>query len=161
METLSAMAAEMKRRGWRTALCMFRLTYAERLAAAFDVILPAPGWPGVMGEKWFRVLLGPKIRASSFAGILSSFGGGDPRAVALQLRSWDGLFRLIKPDVVFGDHAPGAMIAAAGRLPSIAVGNGFTVPAVRDRFFFPFEAARRGKTGRFRSGSPKRSLKVR
>ncbi|NJM35621.1 MAG: hypothetical protein HC850_14020 [Rhodomicrobium sp.] len=142
---LAALAAEMKRRGWRTVLSMVRLRYTERFTAAFDSILPAPGWPGTMGEKWFRVLLGPKIRASSYAGILTGFGGGDPRAVAIQLRSWDGMFRLIEPDAVIGDYAPGAMIAAAGRLPSIAVGSGFTVPAVRGGFFQPFRGSAEGE----------------
>jgi UDP:flavonoid glycosyltransferase YjiC (YdhE family) len=66
----------------------------------------------------------------------------DPRVVTSIIQAWDSLMRFISPSVVVGDFAPGAMIAANGRCPTIAVGNGFTVPAVVNGRFLPFQEQR-------------------
>lgn len=138
LKRLSTMAAQLRSRGFRVILSSFRLSYLDHVKDDFDEILPAPGWPGLKGEKGFYRAHNLKQPINSFAGILSSFGMADPRVVANHLRAWDGILRLVRPEIIIGDYAPGAMIAASGRVPCINVGNGFTVPAIYDGRFVTY-----------------------
>ena len=141
IKRLAAISGELKLRGWRTILSSFRLAHLGADASAFHEILPAPGWPGLQNETGFRKAHDPKVPATSYASMLSHFGAADPRVVRNQLLAWSGLLARTDPTAVVGDYAPGCMLAAAGRIPSFAVGNGFTVPALRNGRFVPFRDA--------------------
>lgn len=48
------------------------------------------------------------------------------------LTQWFSMFDDVQPDLVVGDHSPTALLAARCRsIPTVAVGNGFTVPPLR------------------------------
>ena len=49
-------------------------------------------------------------------------------AVADQMRAWRALYAQHDIDLVVADYAPGALLAARGRIPAIAVGVGYTLP---------------------------------
>lgn len=141
IKRLAAIAGELKQHGWHTILSSFRLAQLGADASAFDEILPAPGWPGLQNETGFRKAHDPKSPATSYASMLSHFGAADPVVVRNQLLTWSSLLARTNPTVVVGDYAPGCMLAAAGRVPAFAVGNGFTVPALLNGRFVPFRDA--------------------
>ncbi len=58
-------------------------------------------------------------------------------AVLQNLQGWDKIFSSIKPDAIVADLAPFALLAAAGRIPTAAVGNGYFVPACVDGYLTP------------------------
>lgn len=64
-----------------------------------------------------------------YAGILFADGFGDASILAQRLTGWMGLFHEYKIDVVIGDYAPAALLAArVTGIPSVALGSGFEIP---------------------------------
>src|ERR1700735_61736 len=64
----------------------------------------------------------------TLADMLYRYGFADRDRVAAGARHWRLVLDELKPSLVIGDFAPMLRIATAGRLPSVVVGNGFTVP---------------------------------
>ena len=96
-------------------------TVAQTLAR-YDVdVVQAPVWPLLTSS-------GIPQSSATMAENLASSGFADEQAMAMLLRAWDRLLALIKPDLIVGDYAPAAALAARGRVPLILVGNGFTLP---------------------------------
>lgn len=102
-----------------------------------DVCLPGGGMP-VPG---LAVLAAPQtaprpaqrftahVAPVNYAGVLLHAGFAEAQAVAARLHAWRSIFSLACPDVVVGDHAPTALLAAHGvGVPHVAVGTGFAIP---------------------------------
>ncbi|PZA17481.1 glycosyltransferase [Parazoarcus communis] len=100
-----------------------------------DVCLPGGTVPGL------TVLAAPqtaprpaqrsvaRMEPVNYADVLLHAGFADVQAVAARLHAWRSIFSLVCPDVLVGDHAPTALLAArGGGVPHIAVGTGFAVP---------------------------------
>src|SRR3546814_6352681 len=60
--------------------------------------------------------------------LLRLIGYGRRDALAHRLTAWEGVLDTVRPDVVVGDFSPTLNLAARGRVPSIVVGNGYTIP---------------------------------
>lgn len=60
--------------------------------------------------------------------ILAGIGLGSAEALRRQLAGWRQLLAKYAPDLVITDYAPGAVLAARGRVRCLAVGSGFVVP---------------------------------
>jgi hypothetical protein len=71
--------------------------------------------------------------ALNYADVLDRHGYGCPTTAAALLGDWLTLIREQRPDVLIGEHSPGALLAArlAG-IPAVAIGTGYTVPPGRD-----------------------------
>lgn len=136
---LSAIAAKLGRMGWRVVMAPFRISSIDREKYIFEDVVPAPGWPRLQQENWFDSGVSKGARINSYAGVTANLGMADARVVTNIVRAWDSLFRLISPTAVVGDFSPGVMIAASGRIPALAIGNGFTVPVIREGYFAPFQ----------------------
>lgn len=67
--------------------------------------------------------------AVNYADVLLHCGFATLQDLAARLVAWQGIFSLAHPEVLVGDHAPTALLAAhlAG-VPHLAVGNGFAIP---------------------------------
>jgi len=71
----------------------------------------------------------------TFGDVLIGLGLGSPAAVEGMLRAWDQLIAQLAPAAVVADFAPACLAAARGKVPTVAVGDGFTLPpATLDRF---------------------------
>ena len=85
-------------------------------------LLPVPRW---------NMPSDPKARTvptHSFADVLNLIGYGNEGGFAARLEAWSGLFHAVRPDLVIGDFSPTMNIAARGRIPSLTIGNGYTMP---------------------------------
>lgn len=85
-------------------------------------LLPIPRW---------NMPSDPKARTvptHSFADVLNLIGYGNEIGLASRLEAWSGLFAAVRPDLVIGDFSPTMNIAARGRIPSLTIGNGYTMP---------------------------------
>jgi hypothetical protein len=56
------------------------------------------------------------------------FGLGDAETLGPAVARWDEILALHRPDLVIADAAPALRVAAAGRVPTVVVGSGYTVP---------------------------------
>jgi hypothetical protein len=68
-----------------------------------------------------------KTRTFTFADVLTSFGFSDSLTVSSIVARWNALLCDFQPDVVVTEFAPGALMAARGRFPCLAFGNGYYV----------------------------------
>lgn len=65
----------------------------------------------------------------NYADVLRVSGFAEARDVAARLNVWQGLFSLVRPDVLVADHAPTALLAAQlAEIPHLSIGNGFAIP---------------------------------
>ncbi len=71
----------------------------------------------------------------SLGDVLVHLGTTLPGAVRAALTHYDGLFDLFRPDAVLAENAPGALLAARGRVPAVAFGTNATLPPIRDGRF--------------------------
>jgi hypothetical protein len=103
------------------------------LAEVGAEILAAPFWP--------KPAL-PAKPSGSYADLIAANGFSSTENARTLIGRWDRLFDAVKPDLIVGEHAPGAAIAAFGRIPVALVGNGFGMPPADAPVFPPFEAGR-------------------
>jgi rhamnosyltransferase subunit B len=72
----------------------------------------------------------PRSAASpaTMADVLHDLGFADPAALRRAGEFWDGVLDAERPDLIVSDFSPGLRMMATGRVPMVAVGNGFTIP---------------------------------
>jgi UDP:flavonoid glycosyltransferase YjiC (YdhE family) len=99
---------------------------AAHAALATEVLSPA-GFSFSTGPELHRAAQGEAL--ASYAEILKATGFGDEVALGRLASRWTDLLRAERADVVVADHAPLAVLAArCAAIPSVLLGNGFTVP---------------------------------
>lgn len=95
-----------------------RLPAGQRLAPGISV-LPAPLTPQA----------GARNSPVNYADMLLASGFADVQDVVARLNAWRGIMALVRPDMLLGDHAPTALLAARlSEIPHLAIGNGFMIP---------------------------------
>lgn len=129
---LSAVAQALINRGFTPILAVQRLDslraiHLDRLGCEF---FQAPLWPGLLpgyADKGVgRITMGD---------MLAEYGFLRSATAEYLLRAWDHLFARINPVAVVADFAPASLLAARGRIPTVSIGNGYTLPpAEADRF---------------------------
>ena len=70
----------------------------------------------------------------TFADILENFGFGNACILRSHLEGWRSVLQQLKPSLIIADHAPGLVLAAYGFVPTVAIGECFTVPPPVDVF---------------------------
>ena len=98
--------------------------YALTLALK-DVRLPA-GQAPASGITVLPAPLTPQMGAGgsppvNYPDVLRVSGFADARDVAARLNAWQGMFSLVRPDVLIADHAPTALLAARCTTPPASV----------------------------------------
>lgn len=91
---------------------------------------PRRGYHLLQGPRW-EIPRDPNLRkipTHSFADVLRLIGYGRREALANRLTAWEGVLATVRPDVVVGDFSPTLNLAARRRVPSIVIGNGYTIP---------------------------------
>jgi UDP:flavonoid glycosyltransferase YjiC (YdhE family) len=91
---------------------------------------PRPGYRLLQAPRW-NIPSDPAVRkipTHSFADVLRIIGYGHRAGLARRLTAWEGIVETVRPDVVVGDFSPTLNLAARGRVPSVVVGNGYTIP---------------------------------
>ncbi|SEQ08453.1 UDP:flavonoid glycosyltransferase YjiC, YdhE family [Faunimonas pinastri] len=69
-----------------------------------------------------------KIPTHTFADVIRLFGFDDVERLVGNAERWLTLLAEVKPDLIVADFAPTLRLASGGRIPTIIVGNGYTVP---------------------------------
>jgi hypothetical protein len=113
--TLRRIAERFAALGFRCVAAVKNLEAGAVLADAGVELLQAPLW---------------KIPQSSatLGDTLGDAGFADAQLLRRQLEAWRRIIEEVAPELVVADYAPGASLAARGRVPLALVGNGFTLP---------------------------------
>lgn len=80
---------------------------------------------------------GQAFRAYTFADIMGVCGYADRAALMPVLDVWDTMLDILKPAAIIGDYSPILPMAARGRYPFMAFGDGFVVPPPVKEPFMP------------------------
>ena len=102
------------------------VVYAAQQTSAFAgrAVWQAPLWPGQL-----TTLARPAGTTPATMGdILVALGLDMPHAFAAMIGAWDRLLAAVAPDAIVGEFAPALSAVAAGRVPVLGVGSGFTLP---------------------------------
>lgn len=127
---LVGIARELQRRGWKAVVAVPGGSLPSGVQSSGVEICEAPRW----GEG--APTLSPLTKSTAtFGDTLAEIGLRSTEWVRQQIEAWRSLFTLHRPDVAVADYAPGAILAARGRVPSVACGVGFTVPPKGLRHF--------------------------
>jgi rhamnosyltransferase subunit B len=119
------------------------LVAATELASA-GIALQGTGIPLLQAPSWPPHLhIGNEDGQAGYFDILALLGFGDTGKLTPMMQAWDCLLDLIKPDAVIADHAPALIpLLNARRIPTISVGNGFTLPPLFPTPFPPLSSAK-------------------
>ncbi len=121
--TLKTIAFGLRSAGWKTTLAG-PIQAMDFVSQSFDRFEPVPG-PKDVG---IALQEPPGEKVASFKHAVWDFGFHSSRYVFTRLQLWRQLFEKIKPDLVIADYSPNPLIAAKGRIPTIATGNGYSLP---------------------------------
>jgi hypothetical protein len=113
--TLRRIAARLTVRGFRCVAAVKDVSRASALADAGVEVLQAPAW---------------KVPHSSatLGDTLGDAGFADPQELRPRIEAWRRILSHAAPALVIADYAPGACLAARGRVPLALIGNGYTLP---------------------------------
>jgi rhamnosyltransferase subunit B len=89
-----------------------------------EEVWQAPLWPRQLAS-----LARPtEITPATMGDILAVLGLDDGVTLRALIAAWDHILAVTRPDAVVAEFAPGLMLAVRGRVPSVAVGTGFSLP---------------------------------
>lgn len=78
---------------------------------------------------------GETFRARGYADMMAVTGYQSVAGLLPTVLGWDALIDAVRPAVIVADYAPMLALAAHGRVPVVALGDGFVLPPTdRDRF---------------------------
>ena len=99
-------------------------------------LVQSPVWPP-------HIHAGNEDGQAGYLDVLALLGFAETAKLMPMMRAWDSLLDMIQPDLVIADHAPALVpLLNARGTPSIAIGNGFTLPPLHPTPFPPLYAAR-------------------
>ena len=129
------LARSLNDRGARCVVSVFDRRVLSTLSEYADDVVPAP-------QERFGREQPPKFALArndpesiNFASYLWRLGFWRKSTVLANFKAWDKIISRVQPAVVVADFAPYALLAASGRIPTLTIGHGLSVPAVADGFF--------------------------
>ncbi len=121
---LAQIADILKSRGHQVSFAMQRV---DALSVAES--RGSPVWPAPVAPRLLVNTARPQSdNPNTMGDILARLGCLEPEMVAAMLRAWRQLFSAIRPDAIVAEFAPWLLLAARGRVPSVAGGVGFDTP---------------------------------
>jgi hypothetical protein len=100
--------------------------YAVQQVAAFagTDVWQAPLWPAQL-----TTLAKPAtVLPATMGDILVALGLAEPGLLPALIGAWDRILAAVRPDAVAAEFAPALMLAAAGKVPLLGLGTGFSLP---------------------------------
>ncbi|MFS0736046.1 glycosyl transferase-like UDP-glucuronosyltransferase [Sphingomonas sp. 1P06PA] len=112
---------------------------AELRARGYDVTIAAqdiarwpadiPVWQAPLWPQQIVPLHRPNIVTPNTMGdILVAMGLADRPALTAMIAAWDRIIAAVDPALVISEYAPGLLLAAHGRVPTLSLGTGFSLP---------------------------------
>jgi hypothetical protein len=92
-------------------------------------IIQAPVWPSL---KKRAISVGP----ANYVDLIAIAGFRDQNLLSVVTSAWDEVVKMVNPDIIVADHAPGLQISLYGSgLPIITSGTGYTCPPLNQKDF--------------------------
>ena len=131
---LLAVARGLREHGHRPVLALRDVVEPAFLLREDPIpVLQAPVWQPPPGHR------GRMPATATLADIFVVTGFGDRDRIHAIVAAWDGLIDLVRPKLVVAEFSPGLCLAARGRVPVVAIGNGFALPPSEMETFPPLQ----------------------
>jgi rhamnosyltransferase subunit B len=142
---LAPIATALAGQGFRLVFVLRSLDGTDALAGAMPqaIFRRAPRWrsaPAPLGTA--------SSLAATYADVLWRCGYDSPDSLRPIVGAWRKILDDVQPSLLLCDHSPGAILAAAGRVPIVNIGTGFSTPPVGQAFFPLFPPALAGAAER-------------
>lgn len=123
---LGWIARALRQRGCEPVFAVRQMAALESIRSDLEGIdcLQAPLWPGTIDSRAYSSP-GP---ATTVGDIIAELGLRSIFATERMLHAWDRLLVSVQPDVIVANNSPALLLAARGKIPTVAVGEGFTLP---------------------------------
>ena len=105
-----------------------RVIFALRDVVGPWAAVRATDWPVLVAPTYTSPAAASGRPTATIADILGHHGYAAADTLAPLVRAWDGILATVRPDLVIADYSPTLTLAAAGRVPVVGVGSGFTQP---------------------------------
>ncbi len=119
---LAAIGQDLQQRGHRLAVAA--VVPARVVAAGLQdaEVMAVPQWPRVASatDKTFA--------AATFGDLLGELLFANTPEIEQRLAIWDEVLRSSQADLLIADYAPGAVLAARGRIPIVNMGDSYYLP---------------------------------
>jgi len=116
------LATRLRDIGWQPVVAARDVAaLSDRYAAAGVAVVPAPPHRS-------QYTGAAPFRAATFADVMGVCGYADRGALAASVAAWDAVLDAQRPDLAIADYSPLLSLAAFGRLPLVAIGDGFVTP---------------------------------
>jgi UDP-N-acetylglucosamine transferase subunit ALG13 len=120
---LLAIALALHRQGWRPIVAAREVWACAAEYRHADVpLIQAPLHRGLSPAE------GARFQARSFADMVAACGYRRVEELYAVVSAWDRLIDMIQPSVIIADYSPLLSLAAHGRVPLVAIGDGFVLP---------------------------------
>ncbi len=124
-------ARRIKLLGERLIAAGFKVTYALRrpqvgagVGIPVEAIRSAPDWP--MQPAPAEHALG--LTSATYGDFLAQLIFNPYDDIAERLSRWHSLVEAVRPDLIIADYAPSISLLFHGRVPVVAIGNGYVLP---------------------------------
>jgi rhamnosyltransferase subunit B len=121
---LKAIGDRLAEDGCRTTYVFCTPSAGAAVGIAKDNVRKGPGWPLKSDPDYGAHSLTSATYGDIFAQMFLDVEG----ELDERLRIWRKIIDDERPDLIIADYAPGLALAAAGTVPLIALGNGYTLP---------------------------------
>ena len=123
---LKAIGDQLREQGCETIYALCAPSLGEEAGIAKEHIRRGPGWPLKTAPGFGAETLTSASYGDIFAQMLLDVEG----ELDERLSRWGKIIDAERPHLIIADYAPGLSLAAYGRVPLIAQGNGYTLPPV-------------------------------
>jgi hypothetical protein len=131
---LLAVARRLRDHGHRPVFALTNVVEPAFLLRQDPVpVLQAPVWQPPPGYR------GRMPATATLADIFVVMGFNDRDSIHAVVTAWDALIGLMRPKLAVADFAPGLGLATRGRIPLVAIGNGFCLPPSEMETFPPLQ----------------------
>ena len=119
---IKQLSKELIRRGYKVWLAARELHNIHHIFYDIDInIIPAPVNRNDINKATQNTL--------SYADLIHHIGYKNKESLSNHINSWQGIFELVKPDIIFFDHSPTAIIASQNyKAKKILMGTPFSRP---------------------------------
>ena len=121
---LQSIGNRLEALGFTTAYGLRRPEVGTAIGIGEEKIRAAPNWP----LKTSAPNADKDMTSATYGDYLAQLMLGPYDDLAERLLSWHDLIETERPDLLVADYAPSVSLLSYGRIPVVAVGNGYTLP---------------------------------
>jgi rhamnosyltransferase subunit B len=121
---LKVIGERLQKRGFSVSYALRRPDAGAGIGIPTDAIRDAPNWPLKSSSRDAR----KAMTSATYGDYLAQLMLGPLDDLTARLQRWNTLIETERPNLIIADYAPSVSLLFHGRIPIIAIGNGYVLP---------------------------------